>query len=177
MPSSNKEGKGTVISWIHERADDIKRVLDLGAGIGTYSKLLRRKHRYLATAAWIAVEVWKPYIEKYNLRLMYDQVYNEDIRTFDYKKLKWVDCTFIGDVLEHMTKEEAIDVVNKVSEISKIIIISIPIIHMPQGEAEGNPYEVHVKDDWSHKEVINTFPNIRKFDEGRKVGVYWLEKQ
>jgi len=176
MPSSNKEGKGTIITWISECHDSIKRVLDLGAGIGTYSKLLRGKHRYLTHSHWTAIEVWEPYIRKYNLRSMYHEVYNEDIRTFDYKKLKWVDLTFAGDVLEHITKEEAIDVINKVMGISRIAIISIPIIHMPQGEAEGNPYEVHVKDDWTHEEVLDTFPHIQKFDAGRKVGVYWLEK-
>jgi len=176
MPSSNKEGKGSIIGWIHERQHDIKRVLDLGPGIGTYSKFLRGKHRYLAHSHWIGIEVWKPYITKYNLNVMYHEIYNEDIRTFDYKKLKWVDCTFAGDVLEHITKEEAIDVINKVFEISKIIIISIPIIYMPQEESENNPYEVHVKPDWTHTEVLDTFPYIQKYEVGKKIGVYWLEK-
>ena len=85
-----------------------------------------------------------------------------------------------GDVLEHMTKEEAILLVNHLLDHCKTVIISIPIIHMPQGELDHNPFEVHVKDDWSHEEVVNTWAKyiIRSHRKGAKskIGVYWLRK-
>jgi hypothetical protein len=51
---------------------------------------------------------------------------------------------------------------------------------MPQDELEGNPFEVHVKDDWSHNEVIATWgayikETYRKSGKS-KIGVYWLTK-
>ena len=36
-------------------------------------------------------------------------------------------------------------------------------------------YEEHVKDNWTNREVLESFPNIVKYDTGSKIGVYWLE--
>jgi hypothetical protein len=82
---------------------------------------------------------------------------------------------FAGDVLEHITKEEAIKVVDDLLKVAKRIIVSIPIVHFPQGEEEGNPYEAHVKDDWSHTEMLETFPQIKRSWTGNIIGVYLLE--
>jgi hypothetical protein len=57
------------------------------------------------------------------------------------------------------------------------VVISIPIHHCPQGAWGGNPYEIHVKDDWTHQEVMESFPGIKQFLKKTKtIGVYWIEK-
>ena len=71
-----------------------------------------------------------------------------------------------------MTKEEAIELWDKVSKTARYAIISIPIIHYPQGHEHGNPYEEHVKDDWSSEEVLETFSNIKEYKEFDITGVY-----
>ena len=100
----------------------------------------------------------------------------EDVRTFDYSKVGNVDICFAGDVIEHMKKEEALAMTNKLLDISDNLYLSIPIIYMPQGADEGHPYEVHVKPDWSHEEVMESFPHIKGFWGGPKIGVYHLQK-
>jgi hypothetical protein len=76
-----------------------------------------------------------------------------------------------------MTKEDAETLIRNIMNQSKICIISIPVVHYPQGEEFGNPYEVHVKDDWSNSEVLDTFKQyIKKSEVDGEIGVYWLEK-
>lgn len=174
MPSSDPQGKDQILDWVYNITSPIRRVLDLGTGQGTYSDLFRKRQTTISYSHWVGVEAWQPYIERFDLKSKYNEIINEDIRTVDYSKLSPIDLAFAGDVLEHITKEEAIDVVNKVLSICPTLIISIPIIHMPQGIYEGNHFEIHVKDDWSHKEMIETFPQIRKSWEGSVIGCYLL---
>jgi predicted TPR repeat methyltransferase len=181
MPTSSKLGKKEIIEWISDNKLSIHRILDLGAGSGTYSKLLS-KSNLREGIELVGVEVWKPYISEFKLEELYDTLIAEDVRKIDWKSLGNFDVVFAGDILEHMTKEEAVLLVSNLLETSKTLIMSIPIVYMPQDEYEGNPYEIHVKPDWSHDEVVDTWKdNIKKTVIGLKkdtprIGIYWLEK-
>lgn len=76
--------------------------------------------------------------------------------------------------MEHMEKEEAKNLVEELLRISKIIFISIPIVHFPQGIVHSNPYEERVKYDWTHEEVISAFPEIVAFFAHKDIGIYLL---
>jgi SAM-dependent methyltransferase len=168
MGTSHPESRGWVIRKI--RQNKVTSILDVGAGSGTYFNALK-KNGY--TRAHIdAIEVWNPYIEEFNLKNKYDNVYQEDVR--DWNDFNY-DLVIFGDILEHMSKDEAIEVWDKVSKSAKYAVISIPIIHYHQGEINGNPYERHVKDDWTHSEVIDTFSGIIDSWEGTVVGAFWAE--
>lgn len=175
--SSNSAGKEQILDWFTKNQKEISRILDLGAGSGTYSRLIKSAN-ILKDAEWIAVEAWKPYIDKFNLNSHYSSVINQDIRKLNWEAMGNFDVTIAGDVLEHVTKEDAISIVKNILNISKNLIISIPVVHYPQEAVEGNPFEVHVKDDWSHEEVISTWGTSIKhhFRKSRKskVAVYWL---
>jgi hypothetical protein len=179
MPHSKWSNKKIIAKWIKDLDLSREKILDLGAGSGTYHLLLTDWPRHftakLKDSHWIAVEVWEPYIEQFKLREMYNEVYIEDIRTFDYGKVSPVDITFMGDVLDRMTKEEAQATVAKVLEVSKYIVISIPIIKWEQDEVNANPYEKHIKDDWTHAEVMDSFPNIIAYGNDEYIGMYLLE--
>ena len=173
MGKSSREGKDVVLEWVKDLP--LENVLDIGAGSGTYKKLFL-KNKLPDTAHWTAVEAWEQYIKDFDLESMYNAVINQDIRKVEFSSLGTFDITFMGDVLEHVTKEDAIAIVDQVMAISKYAIISIPIVHWPQSERHNNPYEVHVKDDWSDQEVKSTFSKyIKKSHAGEKIGVYWLE--
>ena len=165
MPGSQIAGKPETLEWV--KNNNIKTVLDVGSGMGTYSILLKD----LLLDRIDSVEIWEPYIEQFDLRSKYSNVYNTDIRefeNFDY------DLVIFGDVLEHMTKSEAIDVWEKARASAKHAIISIPIVFMPQdGHDHGNPYETHVKDDWTAKEVLDAFPGISEYSLYPEIGVFY----
>lgn len=174
MPFSDIRGKDTSVSWIKQKTD-IKTILDVGAGIGTYSILCKETNKILTDAKWIAIEAWEPYIQEYKLKEKYNELYNEDARYCDWQKFGNIDLVIFGDVLEHMSKEDAQFLVDKALQHSKYVLISIPIKYMPQGAEYGNPFEIHVKDNWTHEEVLASFPKIKHSRAVKKIGVYWLE--
>lgn len=190
MPYSSNSGKAftdRAIIRIAKQLDTTffrrNRILDLGAGAGTYVERYGKTWLSRDKFKWDAVEIWQPYVDKFNLRALYDNVRVEDVREFG-DSLKWSssgtdfwDICFIGDLAEHMTKEEAIKLVEEVSDRCSLVIIAIPIVHYPQDEWEGNPYEKHVKDDWSHKEVMESFPDIFDYGKDGEIGVYFVSQK
>ena len=173
MPRSDKEGKKEIAEWC-KNLEGINKIIDIGVGSGTYAKMFR-KLRLFPDSTLIGIEAWEPYIKEYSLNERYHTIINEDVRKVDFSKIGQVDLVVMGDVLEHITKEEAVALVNVLSQFTRYAIISIPIIHYPQDEYEGNPYEIHVKDDWSHKEVLESFSNFKETFEGERIGCYLLK--
>jgi SAM-dependent methyltransferase len=166
MPASNPETK----PWIAEQIAKIKpnTVLDVGAGKGLYLNLLYDvlgKGNVHVTA----VEVWEDYIKFFMLKLRYGTLIQADVRHMDHFEY---DLVILGDVLEHMSKEDAVALWDKVSKQAKYAVIAIPIIHHPQEAINDNPYEVHVKEDWSTKEVLETFPGIIDHAEFKVCGAF-----
>ena len=184
--ADKKEDIKTATSSLTEEGTETStqiRVLDIGVGSGTYSK--RYRENILKGAEWVGVEIWEPYIEKYALNLHYDKIVMQDAREYGAELLKihketntltpYFDLVFLGDVVEHMSKEDAEVLVHNLCSISKVVIISIPVVHYPQGAYDGNPFEEHVKDDWSDKEVRETWgPRIAAGYVENEIGVYVL---
>jgi phospholipid N-methyltransferase len=173
MGKSSSEGKDIILNWVREL--ELLTVLDIGAGSGTYRKMFI-KNRLQNTAQWTAIEAWQPYIDNFKLTELYSTVINDDVRNVNIASLGQCDIVFMGDVLEHISKQDAIELVDKVMAVAKCAVISIPIVHWPQSDLHGNPFEVHVKDDWSDAEVTATFSKyISRSHQGTNIGVYWLE--
>lgn len=166
MPYSHNETN----SWIADKIRQIqpKSILDVGAGAGTLETIVRNDAK--STATLDCVEVWEPYISRFNLETKYNSVFNIDARLFN----KWdYDLVIFGDVLEHMTEAEAKDLWHKAARNCKYAIITIPIIHFPQGEEEGNPYEAHCVDDWNAQGVLDTFAGIVEHKEFKVTGAFF----
>ncbi len=154
--------------WVVEQLQtlNLTSMLDIGAGSGTYGHVFAQ---HFPNVVRNAVEAWEPHLNDFGLRDLYNTVHNVDVRQHDEFAF---DIVIFGDVLEHMTKTEALAVWGKVSTQAKYALIAIPIVHYPQGALYGNPYEVHIKDDWTHEEVLDTFPEIKTFVTGTVVGSY-----
>jgi cyclopropane fatty-acyl-phospholipid synthase-like methyltransferase len=176
MPGSEKEGKELVVNWVKD-IKNINKVLDVGCGKGTYSLLLKNENKLLNETEWWAVEAWAPYNEKFGLYNLYDEIINEDARKLDWSNLPDFDIIFCGDVLEHMKKQESQTLVNLALQRTRYLIISIPIIlSKAQGAVNGNHFEKHIKRDWSHTEVMSSYPNIVDSNhKAKRIGVYLLK--
>ncbi len=186
MPYSSTSGKAFISRFLSNVTlkNKIKNVLDIGAGSGTYSQMFRNKlcpsdhSAYFET--WTAVEIWEPYIDQFKLNWIYDHVIVADARTVfnegnpleKHHRSQHFDLAFIGDVLEHMTVEEAQILFAQTIASATFTIISIPLGHYPQDEYLGNPFERHVKDDWSHEEVILKFGDPITYTIDNEIGVY-----
>lgn len=150
MPGSIRENDAFVIDTVMDkiRPDSL---LDVGPGRGTYADLLGP---YCDTWIFEAVEVWEPYVELFNLRDKYDHVCVNDIR--DHVDFEY-DLVIFGDVMEHMTLEEAKAVWSRCADQAKWGMISVPIIHYPQGAEYGNPFEVHVQEHLTVEDIERHF--------------------
>jgi organic radical activating enzyme len=124
-----------------------EHVLDIGAGDGRWGKLLKGKVGRLT-----GVEIWEPYVERYGLAAVYDQVLNIDVRSMQNFNEHW-DVIILGDVLEHMARKDAIALIAKLKHSSGRVYLTIPISRCDQnGEVYGNPYETHL-DQWTDEEL------------------------
>lgn len=166
MPYSADQGKQETIDWIDSIPHNT--MLDIGPGAGVYADMINSRGMWYTLLD--AVEVWQPYIDTFGLKYKYTNVYNVDIRNHDNFNY---DVVIMGDILEHMTKEEAIAVWDKCASQAKHAVISIPIVHYPQGHEFGNPYEEHIKDDWTASEVLDTFKGIHTCRLYELVGIFF----
>lgn len=163
MPTSADEGKPWMFNKILVRAPHT--ILDLGAGSGTYADLLRKS---LPDTHMTAVEIHAAYVSDYKLWRKYDSVIIGDIRSCD---LPAADVVILGDVLEHMSHADAIQVWDRARDkANKAVYLSIPIVPWPQGAENGNEYERHVHT-WTHSDVL-TLPGITDWWTGSTIGCY-----
>lgn len=151
MPYSSVNGKqfiSSCVELLEHKVPATLRVLDIGAGSGTYSDLYRKRLK----GRWTGIEVWPPYVEQFKLTTKYDTLAIIDAMEFlAQAQAGSYDVIFIGDMLEHLTKPQALVALGHVQRLLStdihwpgIAFISVPIGEYPQGEYEGNPYEAHL---------------------------------
>jgi len=141
------------------------KILDVGCGAGTYTRMFPQ-------SSWTAIEIWEPYVDRHSLKSLYDEIIIEDVRLLDFSKLPRFDVAIAGDVLEHMTAEEALDVFNKLRSVANIVVISMPVIYFPYKPVFGNPYQEHIVDDWDDKKIRKAFGEPTWGHVDGQTGVY-----
>lgn len=137
MPHSDPDLK----DWSLEFYQKIKpeTVVDVGAGCGTYAKLMRDHHK----AHWTAIEAWGPYVTQFGLADLYDSVIVADVRVV-IPEVFDADLVILGDVVEHLHRKEAIQLIEEIKCYAKHIIVSIPIGDWPQDDVGGVWFERHL---------------------------------
>jgi cyclopropane fatty-acyl-phospholipid synthase-like methyltransferase len=172
--SSNLETQDVIEDWLCQLWPET--LLDVGAGAGRYgltAQELYKCGRLDYPIHTTAVEAWEPYINRNKLSTKYDEVLNIDVRELDNFAY---DMVIFGDVLEHMSREDALELWDKVSKQAKHAIIAIPIIHHPQDVGvDGNQYERHVEEDWSVDLVLSSFKNIVSHEAYAVTGAFLAE--
>lgn len=187
MPHSDAQGKDVALSWYREIGP--ATVVDVGAGSGTYARLMRtvqddedRWYEHVTPDGervqtsvrdkWRAIEAWQPYLDEFTLIALYDEILVADARDVEPDTLK-ADLVIFGDVLEHMTRQEARDLLAKARQVAGNIIVSIPVLHLDQDDVGGNPYERHVEH-WSYEDMrAELAPGLVKTWWGDVLAHYW----
>lgn len=182
MPTSDAEGK----DWSLERfrRHQPKTVTDVGPGEGAYAKLFRPHEPEEDGVWWTAIEIHKPYVAKYKLkstktRRMYDELHVEDVRD-SADHLFHRDLVIAGDVLEHMERDDAVALLQRIEQAGAWhILVSLPIVDSQQGEVDGNPHEAHVHQ-WDAKDmdaVLAALGGRAESMKGSTLGVWWWSRR
>jgi len=164
MPNSYTFFKAEIRQWFIDNIPSDTRILDVGPGQGTYSDLLRDLGYRMD-----AVEIWAPYVDQFNLRAKYDNVYIGDILTFN---VNCYDFIILGDVLEHISTEDAQELLTKFDLMEKRFLVAVPYM-MPQDGAEyGNEYETHHQADLTLDVMLERYPGLEKLYDNQWYGYY-----
>ena len=170
MPTSYPLYKDSIRNWVLQNIPLNAKILDIGAGCGTYSDLLRG-YGYKIDA----VEIWEPYIDKYELKKKYDVVYHKNILAIDFVILDKYDFFILGDVLEHLTIEEGQLVMLFLKQNKKKYIVAVPY-QMEQGEHEGNTHETHLQPDLTPDIMKQRYPDLELLYGNNFYGYYINKK-
>jgi 16S rRNA A1518/A1519 N6-dimethyltransferase RsmA/KsgA/DIM1 with predicted DNA glycosylase/AP lyase activity len=142
---------------------DIK-ILDVGPGSGSYYDLLCKDFTNID-----AVEVYEPYIDQFELRDKYKNVYNQDILEFNYNSYNYL---ILGDVLEHLSIEYAQNLLADLTLKNIYCMVAVPY-QMEQEAVGGNIYEIHKQDDLTIFNFTDRFPMMKSFRYNRDYGMYF----
>lgn len=149
--SSWSFGKNEVIAWIKQNFPQGSTCLDVGPCDGRWWYFL---HDYLTMDA---VEIYKPYIDVYELKNKYREVINADVADLLYPN--GYDLIIFGDVIEHMPVDKAQKVLDYASKHCNKIIVAVPFLYK-QGPMRGNKYEEHIQDDLTPELFNERYPGF-----------------
>uniref|UniRef100_A0A6M3KYT1 Putative methyltransferase n=1 Tax=viral metagenome TaxID=1070528 RepID=A0A6M3KYT1_9ZZZZ len=164
MAFSAGEGKRFFKDWLIHFAQPLKfnRFLDIGCGAGIYGDIIREVFNQEAHID--AVEAWSQYIVRHDLKKKYDRIIMEDIVKV-WHQMEDYDVIVMGDVIEHLTKHDAIMVICGLKAKCRFLWGSLPIeVGRPwstgyrQGKEEWveNKYNQHLHD-WTGNELKEIF--------------------
>ena len=180
MPTSTWKNISTFVEIV--RTVQPHSFLDIGIGFGRWGMLVRE-----FTDVWEArcnidewttriegIEIYEPYISLHQ-KAIYNKIHIGDARTL-VPTLGPYDLIMAGDVLEHMPKEDAINLINTSKNLANIAFVT----SIPLGEDwirksyNKNQYEAHVSS-WEENELISlgaSWKNVTTVPDGRRIGLF-----
>lgn len=187
MASSRYESVPMIVEYMRKVKPNT--VLDLGVGFGKIGWLVRE---YLE--AWndrvlknqwsinlIGIEIFEDYHKDGLQRLLYDDIIYEDILNIIeiFPIVNRIDLICAIDVIEHLTKDSAMCLLEEIKDIGNNILLSIPIGKRWLRKSYGqNPYEAHLSS-WEIVELEDIgYKTIHhyKIPDGREMGIFCYEK-
>ena len=162
MPYSYDYFKIDVCKHIIKKLPQQSKILDVGAGSGKYGSMLRYNF-YID-----ALEIFEPYIEQFQLKEIYNNVYNDNIIGFDILQYDYI---IMGDILEHLSIKDAKELIKKITHSGKKCLVAIPY-KMEQGEVNGNIYETHLQPDLTHEVFLFRYPMMKELYRNFEYGYY-----
>lgn len=155
MPYSYPKFKTEVAEHILEWTTPETMILDIGAGCGTYAILLNQRRPKID-----GIEVHKPYVDMFGLMGLYRSLFIQDIREFGM--IGFWDYFILGDVLEHLSVEDATRLLKRIDILGKKMMVAVPY-RFEQGEEFGNVNETHLQPDLTKEIFLERYPMMRFF--------------
>ena len=141
-------GKADVCRWIRDNFTISATILDMGACDGKWRYLLPEYKNM------DAVEAYRPFYRKLGEKRIYRNLWHADARTFEYQHY---DLIIFGDIVEHMSPEDAKKMLDYAKPRCWDMIIAVPYLY-PQDAGNGNKYDIHVQDDLTAELFEERYP-------------------
>ena len=139
------------------------KIIDVGAGSGTYGLMLKPHFYHLD-----ALEIFDSYIDEFKLKDIYKNVFNGDVLDF---RFKGYDYAILGDIIEHLSVEDADSLLTMLLHRNIKCLVAVPYM-MKQAEVNGNIYEEHKQDDLTHDLFIKRYPYMGVLYRNSEYGYY-----
>ncbi len=187
MPSSASESIPYLIEFTRKNRPQLKTVLDIGIGFGKDGFLLReyfdvKESHTFQPKDWklhiTGIDIYEGYLSELQ-RIIYNEIIIGDI--FDIlPSLGKFDLAILADIIEHFPKEQGYQLLDKLLEHVKDIIITTPYGYHEHHADGANVHEEHKsgweEEDFSKYKVIDkaVISRIRKQE---KLLVVYLRKK
>lgn len=166
MPYSTPVFKIETVNYLKSNFDSSSTILDVGAGAGFNSDHLREFFPRM-----FGIEIFEPYIDAYRLKNKYENVWVGNILEYDFD---WYDIILMGDVLEHISEDDGIKLIERIYGKCKELVIAIPF-NAPQGTWGGNIYETHLQPELTHESFMEKYKGFKPLEHRNDYGVYIKE--
>ena len=138
--------------WIKQNTEGSKTIVEFGAMY--FDKLDHTSPE----AERIGIEIWRPYIDSSwnKASSSIKRIQGDFLKFEELIEEKEMDCAMFIDTLEHISKEQATDLINKVKQKFNKIILFIPKGNHPQTEDVpghgAHEYQTH-RSSWMEKDL------------------------
>lgn len=125
---------------MRNKLQDTKTVLDLGCGKGEFMKMINFDKKFDVTG----VELFEPYIKEAKKTGLFRKIIKSDLRNIKISS-KSYDAVILNQVIEHLTKKDALKLLKELEVYAKkSIIIGTPNGHYHQEEYDDNELQTHL---------------------------------
>jgi hypothetical protein len=163
MPYSTGYLKGEIKEHFLKNCAPHIAILDAGAGCGTYSHLLRQNYSNID-----GLEIFPKYAEMFDLKNKYRQLFIADIRNFDIDEYDYI---ILGDIIEHMSFEDANKLLEKINRKDKLCLVGVPYMY-EQGAEFDNVHETHLQPDLTQEIFLQRYPYMKLLMGNHEYGYY-----
>lgn len=175
MPYSSPHLDDTLAGWVRGNIPRDFVLLDIGAGAGKFSQIFTE---YVMDA----VEFFLPYHNTFGLAKKYRNVFGMTIQEFVTSVgLSGYGGVVMGDVLEHLSVEDAQFVVSSLYASKVSFIIKVPFmmeqVMTPEvleahPEVVGNHLEDHLQPDLTNDVMLQRYPELKPLIFDEFFGIY-----
>jgi len=154
MPNSTGFFKKQTIEFIKRNFPTDAKILDIGAGSGTWPILMPEYTNFHG------IEIFEPYVRDFHLSELYVTITTGNAVEQPAEFFQGYDFIMMGDVIEHMSYEDARTLLDK---IPKETTACIGVPWGPQGVHFDNIYEIHIQDKLTNLDFLNLYPDYDVF--------------
>lgn len=129
---------GEPLYWLIDRS--CETLLDVGSGKGLPVQMLNTHIKFKKT---VGVDLFKPYIKEAKNNKIHDEYIVDDVRRIKFPDQSF-DVVICLQVLEHMSKKDALKLLEKMERFAKKqVIVATPIGEMYHPAEDNNPLQLH----------------------------------